>query len=190
MELHEIIKGLEEVRDCESIVYQSRVDAIEAAITALRSKGSSLKRVADAYGLTTDGVIFALEQYQTVICEITQNRMSKLSYFATDILNVANDLRCEGCELLDEQTPRVLVPADLQRTSDDEAPVWLESRDTYQGREGFWIFPRGISSGGVLTYMAPHMEDFGYLSIRDYGKEWCCFSGRPTDEQREVIPWT
>ena len=59
---------------------------------------NKLKAVAEKYGLTQDGVDFALSQYQKVICDITHSRMSKLSYYANDILLLANDLQCEGCE--------------------------------------------------------------------------------------------
>lgn len=58
----------------------------------------TLKKIADKYGLTKEGVDFALRQYQRVICEITNGRMSKLSYYASDILAVANDVQCDGCE--------------------------------------------------------------------------------------------
>ena len=79
-------------------------EALEMAVDALKAHETNLEQLAEAYGLTVDGVQFALEQYQTVICEITHGRMSKLSYFADDILRLANDLQCEGCEL---QEPRV-----------------------------------------------------------------------------------
>lgn len=58
----------------------------------------SLRKIAEEHGLTRDGVEFALDQYQKVICEITGNRMSKLSYYARDIIAVANDYLCEGCD--------------------------------------------------------------------------------------------
>ena len=62
----------------------------------------TLEQVAADYGLAPDGVSFALEQYQKVIVEITHSRMSKLSYYANDILSVANDVRCDGCEYTEE----------------------------------------------------------------------------------------
>lgn len=63
----------------------------------------TLKKIADKYGLTKDGVDFALSQYQVVICEITHGRMSKLCYYSTDILSVAEDCRCEGCDYLERE---------------------------------------------------------------------------------------
>lgn len=65
--------------------------AIGMAINALKAQETSLERVAEDYGLTVDGVRFALEQYQTVIREITHGMMCKLSYYAKDILQMANE---------------------------------------------------------------------------------------------------
>ena len=65
----------------------------------LRNK--QLRKIADRFGLTMDGVEFALEQYQEVICNITNWRMSKLCYYARDILAVAEDIQqdfCLACE--------------------------------------------------------------------------------------------
>ena len=63
----------------------------------------TLKKIADKYGLTKDGVDFALSQYQNVISEITHGRMSKLCYYSADILSVAEDCRCEGCDYLERE---------------------------------------------------------------------------------------
>jgi hypothetical protein len=79
--------------------------AIQANTKLANAKKTTLEELAEYYGLTPDGVQFALEQYQRVICEITHNRMSKLSYFASDILSVANDVQCDECELKEPQEP-------------------------------------------------------------------------------------
>ena len=63
----------------------------------------TLKKIADKYGLTKDGVDFALSQYQDVIYKITNGRMSKLCYYSVDILSVAEDCRCIGCEYLERE---------------------------------------------------------------------------------------
>lgn len=74
-------------------------------LVLLKEQETSLEKVAADYGLTPEGVAFALDQYQTVISEITHGRMSKLSYYARDILSVANDVQCNGCELKEPQEP-------------------------------------------------------------------------------------
>lgn len=78
---------------------------VDRIIDLLKARVGGLEKVAADYGLTVDGVSFALEQYQTVISEITHGRMSKLSYYARDILSVANDVQCNGCELKEPQEP-------------------------------------------------------------------------------------
>ena len=73
--------------------------AFDMAINALMAQETTIEKVAEDYGLTVDGVSFALDQYGKVINNITGGRMSKLCYYAADILSVANDVQCEGCEL-------------------------------------------------------------------------------------------
>lgn len=59
----------------------------------------TLRQIAERYGLTPDGVDFALSQYQIVISEITHGMMSKLSYYAKDIIQVAQERWCDTCDL-------------------------------------------------------------------------------------------
>jgi len=92
---------LEEVKTNDDSMFaynEPYMIAIDMAIDALKARETSLEKVASDYGLTVDGVRFALDQYQRVICEITHSRMSKLSYYADDILRLANDIQCDYCE--------------------------------------------------------------------------------------------
>lgn len=58
-----------------------------------------LKKVAANHGLTPEGVDYALRQYQIVINEITHGMLSKLSYDAKDVLQVAQERWCDTCDL-------------------------------------------------------------------------------------------
>lgn len=49
-----------------------------------------------------EDIRFSLLQYQTVICELTDGLMSKLNYYATDIINLVRDRFCDHCDLLEE----------------------------------------------------------------------------------------
>ena len=49
--------------------------------------------------MTPGDIHFSLLQYLTVIQELTGGRMSKLNYYAKDIISVVNDRFCDGCEL-------------------------------------------------------------------------------------------
>ena len=59
----------------------------------------TLEELAENYGLTSGGVEFALQQYQTIICEITHGMLSKLTYDAKFVLQVAQERWCETCDL-------------------------------------------------------------------------------------------
>ena len=62
----------------------------------------TLKEICENHGLTPEGVNYALEQYQKVICEITHGLLSKLTYDADDILRLAQERWCETCDLKEE----------------------------------------------------------------------------------------
>lgn len=78
---------------------------IETAIAVLDNPDPRLEELAEDYGLTPAGLRFALEQYPIVVSEITHGLMSKLTYAAHDILQVAQDRWCDTCELKQEQEP-------------------------------------------------------------------------------------
>lgn len=63
----------------------------------------TLKEVAENHGLTPEGVDYALRQYQIVICEITREMMSKLSYDAKDIIRMARERWCDTCDLKEQE---------------------------------------------------------------------------------------
>lgn len=74
-------------------------DAYQKAAAGWNERQNRLDEICENYSLTPYGVEFALEQYQTVICEITHGMMSKFSYYAKDILQVAQERWCETCDL-------------------------------------------------------------------------------------------
>ena len=59
----------------------------------------TLEKVAEDFGLTAEGVRYALSQYQKILCEITHGMLSKLSYDANDVIRYAQDKWCETCEI-------------------------------------------------------------------------------------------
>ena len=69
----------------------------------------TLEEVAENHGLTPEGVDYALKQYQIVICEITRDMMSKLSYDAKDILRMAQKRWCDTCNLKELVEPNYNV---------------------------------------------------------------------------------
>lgn len=57
------------------------------------------------YEMSPEDIRFSLENYRIVIYSLTNGRMSKLNYYASDIISEVNDCFCDGCYKLDEPTP-------------------------------------------------------------------------------------
>lgn len=106
-----VIRNLEELlvfsRYNDSVEWNPYNDTktLEGALALLKAQKTSLETVAEDHGLTPDGVSFALDQYQTVISEITHGMMSKLTYSAKDVLQTAQERWCDTCELMKAQEP-------------------------------------------------------------------------------------
>ena len=176
-----VIKGLEcctkrnpeDVPRCGECPYQGAcLNRLKNdALALLKAQETSLEKVADDYGLTVDGVAFALEQYQTIICEITHGMMSKLTYRACDVLQVAQERWCDTCELKEAPEPRLLQAADFQREDADIGggiPCWKETRSPTR-RNGWAVIVYGkwLADAGIARY----------------------WTGKPTQAQMESTPW-
>lgn len=147
----------------------------------------TLKQVAEKYGLTQDGVDYALNQYGIVISEITHGLLSKLTYDAYDVIQCAQERWCETCELAKAQEPRVLSFAEAMLDTDRDV-IWVEFKDDP-------IVEAAIPGFAVNEYADAYCVGFdsedGTIRLSAYqcGKIWRPWSLRPTDEQREAIPW-
>ena len=112
----------------------------------------TLEEVAERWGLTPEGVDYALEQYKEIICEITHGMLSKLSYDAKDVLRLAQERWCETCDLKNDgpSTFRVIdsktgEEADIERIARREK--WAAGL-IYCDMEGF-----AIEQDGTLILM-------------------------------------
>ncbi len=65
----------------------------------------TIEEIADRWGLTPEGVDYALEQYVKVMCDITHGMLSKLTYDAEFVLQTAQERWCDTCELKEAQEP-------------------------------------------------------------------------------------
>lgn len=63
----------------------------------------TLESICEKYGLTEEGVDFALSQYELVINEITHGLLSKLSHDAEYIIQTAQERWCDTCDLKAEK---------------------------------------------------------------------------------------
>lgn len=98
----DILDEIETIDDSMVAYNKAYGEAINMAINALQAQETTIEKVAEDYGLTVDGVSYALEQYGKVIYDITNGMLSKLDYCAEDILRLVNDVQCEGCELKEQ----------------------------------------------------------------------------------------
>ena len=148
--------------------------AIQDALDLLKGQKQTLEEVAENYGLTPDGVSFALDQYQKVICEITHSRMSKLSYYADDILRVANEVGCDYCEIKEAQEPRVMTLEE-----------WETSNEPQDGESMCYEVKSQDGTTFLIAMLVKAYKALGHL----YGKVFRVWTHRPTDAQREATQW-
>ena len=183
----ELSDCLEILRDIDSLdltkneranLHGSILSAVEDAIALLKVRETPIEKTALDYGLTPDGIEFALQQYQKVICEITHSRMSKLSYYADDILRVANEVWCDYCEIKEAQEPRVMTSDEIDTLKNGEI-VWYEQH----GIDGDFISPM-VANGRGFIGNADMGVNMCYLDNNE--RVW---TSRPSDAQREATAW-
>ena len=104
---------------------------------------------------------------------------SDISQYCSDVL--AKDALELIKELLKEREPRLLTAEEL--TGDGEC--WLEHKNGACGYADCYMCT-GRNSVEVWRCMA---QGPSYLSWIDFNKTWRCWSARPTEEQREAVPW-
>ena len=90
-------------------------------------------------------------------------------------------LTLDALELLKEQEPRMLTQEEAKSLQHDTV-VWYEHKSQHDS------IPRIIdrTSGYGIRFTDGAIRCFG---IDVYGKRWRLWSARPTDEQREAVPW-
>ena len=79
-----------------------------------------------------------------------------------------------------------------------QEPRVMTLEDVKEG-EAYWLEMRGIASEYAICKLNDHGDSafldfavqFGGKTLESdrYGKTWRCWTSRPTDEQREAIPW-
>ena len=91
-----------------------------------------------------------------------------------------DDILEEAITALEATRPRVMTVDEVKAAI--KGPVWLEQRN-----DAAWALIYGESGGRFFTRFA----DGGvYLpSGMTYGKEWRCWTGKPTKKEMEVFKW-
>ena len=153
----------------------------------------TLKQVAENYGLTPEGVDYALKQYQIVMNEITHGMLSKLSYDAHDVLRYAQERWCDTCDLKAEQKPRLLT---LNEVKDNQV-CWIELEDIIfpaiyrcQGNDKtFSVFIINGDDDIFDDYYQDLSDNEIWLENDFMNFDWRCWSSKPTESQQKAVKW-
>lgn len=89
--------------------------------------------------------------------------------------------RMPSCPMKDNE-PRVLT---LEEVRDEYEAVWLETKYL---SSTVAIVDHG-ESNAKWACVVFGVDDSYTLLWCSYGKKWRCWSAKPTDEQREAVPW-
>lgn len=105
----------------------------------------------------------------------------------TDLHTCFAEIAKDTLALLKEQEPRVMT---LEEVKSCGNPVWLEWNYHF-------IKPALLHSEEVMTddnrnavaFVLFGEEEWYTCADDDYGKEWRCWTSRPTEAEREATPW-
>lgn len=94
----------------------------------------------------------------------------------------------DAAELLEAQEPRVLREGEVCDNRRRGTPMWLERHGTQEEHSGLWVFPISFNHWcDVMIFIPSSGEKQLVLSVFKYGKEWRCWTSRPTDAQKDAI---
>lgn len=90
-------------------------------------------------------------------------------------------LHGDALALLKAQEPRVMTLEEVE----EGKPYWLEMR-----RIASEYAICKLNDNGDSAFLDFAVQ-FGWKTLESdgYGKTWCCWTSRPTDEQRETVKW-
>lgn len=105
----------------------------------------------------------------------------------------------DAIAMLKEMEPRVLTLEEVMSTPKDVA-IWQEIKDEPDYKyeispvaepmeiiiDDNWDFWTGKKKD---TYVGIRFASEGHMPKESYGKDWRCWTSRPTDEQRKAVKW-
>lgn len=95
----------------------------------------------------------------------------------------------DAISLLKEQEPRVMTLEEVEDALD--SVVWVD-RPLFDNLSNEYALIDSYSRKLQIVELRYPFYDKDYRERSDYvtyGKTWRCWTSRPTDEQREAIPW-
>ena len=124
-------------------------------------------------------VIKGLNDIHAVACGLGDDECYLNSIGIKQLQTLIND----ATELLKAQEPRVMTLEEVNTAAGRD--VWLELSGNIAEDVMIATTIEGCGPKGICT----RYESLNYVGygIKPYG--WRCWTSRPTDEQREAIPW-
>ena len=96
-------------------------------------------------------------------------------------------LMTDALELLKERQPRVMTLDEIREAGDDNA-LFIEYMLPTEIKLRPAIFQPENSDAEYMCVVSAWLTS-GFYSCKTYGKNWRCWTARPTDEQREAVKW-
>ena len=90
--------------------------------------------------------------------------------------------------LFKAQKPRVMTLEEVKKHDNQNGCVWFEL-PTYNADAAFVLKEDDFMTQVISPYILGEPINHGYWTNSNYGKNWRCWTSRPTDEQREATPW-
>ena len=108
-----------------------------------------------------------------------------------DIYAALCDMVDDAIAMLKAQEPRVMTLEEIGNAL--KMPLWKETKSAHKDLYTGWVLAYDIQKGEGITGTRLGMSEPSgrvvWYRFDDYGKTWRCWTSRPTDEQREAIPW-
>lgn len=121
---------------------------------------------------------------ESVIRQLTQH-IARADYIETDWMDCVSVPMLRGAlALLKEQEPRVLALEEVE-----DLPYGHVLIETDKNGSLRWLDALLFCKNANFSFDFITLEGRARLLGTEYNREWRCWSAKPTDEQREAVPW-
>ena len=94
----------------------------------------------------------------------------------------------DAVELLKAQEPRVMTLDELRQLEHTDHIVWIEANGDPESFDGYAEVTTNFVTKDIELFVPGNEVEF-IPDNKNYGKTWRCWSSKPTDKQREAVPW-
>lgn len=127
--------------------------------------------------MTTKEAILTLNANVVIACKRAEFSSATVK-MVEDALNTIEDA-------LKAQEPRVIELDEFENVLGRDVPLYFEQRDSISG----WDIFSGLEKGTMDIITSAQWAEDQTWQREFYGKEWRCWTSRPTKEQMEAEEW-